>query len=420
MVTECPVGFVRSKVMKPLPRPMFPATKDVPMILESYRALLGVEGQNWHSCLAWLLSALGATGTYSILLAKGEKGAGKSTRTKFLRRMIDPRRPEMTALPKDEENMAVQAQTCHVLAWDNLSYLPKVMSDAICRLASGDGLEKRGLYTNKDLCVLEATRPCILNGISDVAKEPDILERSLICTFRKVANRKSEKVLNRKFEDIHSNVLGALCRLVEVALRAEEEHPEDMELEEDVRMLGPCQFAIRAEQAAGLEEGDILRAYLGARDVSTDIAGEDDFVVALVSWIKLKGSWKGGAQDLLHELEDHVLGESRRKRPSWLPETGRKIRADLDRYVGTLRQLGVQLSYDVSGSGAKRKNWISLSYVPQDEEFERCHQNRPLWSSAGQVQALASCSGPSPESPANDIFADEDDEEELGCILDGV
>lgn len=355
VLEKSPVRFYRPGTARKLPEPVVPrSAKECMETLETFRRLLGVEGQDWHACLAWLLSSVGATGTYAILICKGEKGSGKSTRTRLLRNLIDPRRPPVTGLPKDEENLAIQAQNAHVLAYDNLRYLSGAMSDAICRLATGDGMEKRTLYSDLDLTVLEATRPTILNGISDVAKEPDLLDRALICTFRKVQKRKTEDEIAMEFEDVHAKVLGALCYLCSLVLRR-----GSAEVPSTIRMVGPAGFAAAVEREMGTPEGSIAAAYEGARDAAAGLAADDELVGALVDWFDGQDTWTGTMKDLLDKLEEVVLEQGKR-RPRWLPETSRKLSADLDRYAENLRQLGIDYTKAMSGSGAARRNRVTF------------------------------------------------------------
>ena len=76
------------------------------------------------------------------------------------------------------------------------------MSDALCRLSTGGGLSSRGLYTNSDEVILDATRPIILNGIEDIATRPDLADRSLVINLPRIPKHKGrlERDLWDEFE----------------------------------------------------------------------------------------------------------------------------------------------------------------------------------------------------------------------------
>jgi hypothetical protein len=49
-----------------------------------------------------------------------------------------------------------------------VSGLPPWISDTLFRLATGDGIAVRQLYTDQDEVLFDATRPVVLNGIEDI------------------------------------------------------------------------------------------------------------------------------------------------------------------------------------------------------------------------------------------------------------
>jgi hypothetical protein len=91
--------------------------------------------------VAWLVAALRHGGPYPLLVIAGEQGSAKTALSKMLRALIDP-----NAAPV-ERDLFVGANNAHVLAFDNLSFLPAWVSDALCRLASGGAFAIRQLYS---------------------------------------------------------------------------------------------------------------------------------------------------------------------------------------------------------------------------------------------------------------------------------
>ena len=68
----------------------------------------------------------------------------------------------------------------NMLAFTNISQISEGMSDALCRVASGEGLGTRALYTNDEEVLFGGFRPICLNGIKDFIEKGDLLDRVLL------------------------------------------------------------------------------------------------------------------------------------------------------------------------------------------------------------------------------------------------
>jgi hypothetical protein len=77
----------------------------------------------------------------------------------------------------------IVANSTHTLAFDNVSGLPALLSDGLCRLASGGSLAVRHLYTDDAEVLFEAARPMLLNGIEDMIGRPDLADRAIVLTL---------------------------------------------------------------------------------------------------------------------------------------------------------------------------------------------------------------------------------------------
>ena len=82
--------------------------------------------------------------------------------------------------PRNEHDLFIAATSAWVVAFDNISNLQPWLSDALCRLSTGGGFSTRTLYENREQELFNATRRAILNGITDVATRPDLLDRAMI------------------------------------------------------------------------------------------------------------------------------------------------------------------------------------------------------------------------------------------------
>src|SRR5262249_674134 len=127
------------------------------------------EGEtDWQLIVGWLLQALRPRGPFSILTLHGETGTGKTMRARILRHLIDPRRPGTPQPPDHPSDLVIAASDSWVILLDNVSSIPRWLSDALCRVATGGGSSKRTLYTDADESVLDVKRPIIVTSIEAV------------------------------------------------------------------------------------------------------------------------------------------------------------------------------------------------------------------------------------------------------------
>jgi hypothetical protein len=135
-----PVRFRRAKGMLALPEPVCGGSIDV------LRQFINVAAADWPLVLAWLVAAMRPRGPYPLLGLHGEQGSAKSTTARVLRSLLDPNVSPIRAEPQNKRDLAIMANNSWVVALDNVSDLPRWLSDALCRLATGGG-SRRGRIT---------------------------------------------------------------------------------------------------------------------------------------------------------------------------------------------------------------------------------------------------------------------------------
>ena len=72
----------------------------------------------------------------------------------------------------------------------------KKHSDWLCRMVTGGGYSTRRLYTNTEEEVFSVSRPIILNGITQIADQPDLIDRSIFINMP-VIDAEHEKTRKR-------------------------------------------------------------------------------------------------------------------------------------------------------------------------------------------------------------------------------
>lgn len=324
-----PVRFRRSGGMLALPRladPDFSLIWRYLNVSEDYRPLIA----------AFLLAVFRPSGPYPHLFLDGEQGSGKSTFTKVIRRLTDPSAAPLRAPPKDVRDLLVGALNGWVLALDNLSFMTPQMSDALCRLATGGAISERALYTNTDEVLVEVQRPCIVNGIEDVATRPDLAERGLHVELEMIRDRKAEGTIWRDFDADAPAIFSGLLHGLSQSIRTH----RDIDLGRLPRMADFAKWAAAGMEPLGFTADQFMTAYRA--NIETGLsAGIESSIVgrALMSFIRSRGQWTGTAADLLTALSMSV-DESTTRSPSW-PKSPRGLSGSVTRLAPALRHHGI-------------------------------------------------------------------------------
>src|SRR4051795_168385 len=115
-----PVRFRRPAGMLPLPVPERGGS------IKALRPFLNLSSEtDFVLIVAWLLAALRSNGPFPLLAISGEQGSAKTVLSKLLRALIDPNAAPVRALPREERELMITANNGHLLAFDNLSDLPR-------------------------------------------------------------------------------------------------------------------------------------------------------------------------------------------------------------------------------------------------------------------------------------------------------
>lgn len=342
IVNAPPICFRRTRGMLPLPDPI---TGGSLQLLDGL-VNLGNE-ENRKLILSWLIYTLNPSGPYPLLGFISEQGSGKSTTAKLLRLTVDPNQAPIRALPKNLEDLAVAAQHSWILSFDNLSYIADSFSDALCRMATGGGFATRALWTNDEEAVFWATRPVILNGISEFAGRPDLLERTLIVSLPAIPpnRRLAENAILEQFEKVRPALLGAVLDAVVLTLR----NLPSVTLSESPRMADFAQWSAAAERSIGAAPGEMVDLLMEKQNEALLSELDSPLPQAIFTMLESRG---GKIEMLLSELLSkltEIVPEDAARQKSW-PKTSRGLQGALVRVTPVMRVTGVKIT------GLKRTN----------------------------------------------------------------
>ena len=356
--TISPVKFRRTRGMLPLPTPI-PGGN-----LEDMREFVNLisDDDQWRLLVVWMMNAMRPRGPYPVVCAQGEQGSAKSTTVRNVRALVDPSVSPIRSEPREVRDLLISAKNSWVLAFDNLSYIPSWLSDALCRISTGGGFATRELYSNQDEVILDAQRPVILNGIEALISRSDLLDRSVIITLPTIdeLHRRSESALLKNFEAARPRLFGALLTALSRTLIC----LPDVHLGRLPRMADFALLGVACEQALGWPTGSFLTAYEKNLKTGHVIALEGSpIVVPLEQFLETHSEWKGTATKLLQELSMLAGPEATRKR-GW-PASERQVGAQLSRLAPNLRAIGI--SVEKERFGHERTRLIHLTKVKMSE-----------------------------------------------------
>jgi hypothetical protein len=352
---DLPVRFVRPKAMRPLPAPVSGGS------VEQLRTLLNLpdddDGErNWRLILAFLAFSLTTAGPYPVLTLLGPQGAAKSTTQRYLRALLDPSKAALRREPNNEHDLYIAALNSWMLSFNNLSFIQKWLSDAICAIASDGGLSTRELYTDREEIIFEARRPVMLNGIGDIVTRPDLLDRALIVNLPAITDRTraDERDLDAAFEAARPEILGALLDAVAVGLRGR----EAVRLERKSRMADFERFAVATEKALDGESGSFMAAYTSSKDEATQTALESWPVTGALLALAAshqgeESAWQGTMNELLEAINGREPNEDTRKQRDW-PKNAASLGKAIDRLIPSLREVGVRVERNSSHKSGRR------------------------------------------------------------------
>src|SRR5665213_676308 len=242
---------------------------------------------------------------HPLLILYGPQGAGKSTPMRLLKDLIDPSVINGVPSPRDEAAFAQFANHHAFMFFDNLSGMKPWFSDALSRASTGDGFQKRALFTDDDDIVYTIQRPIMLNGISQVITKADLLDRSILIGLKRIDPniRLSEDEFWKTFREYRPQLLGAVFDVISGALKIIDE----VELGWHPRMADFARWGYAISEVAGIGGDNFVEAYkLNIEKQDEEAIEANPSALALISFMEDLEEWKGTASQLLSELNHHV------------------------------------------------------------------------------------------------------------------
>jgi len=303
---------------------------------------------------------LSGRSTFALLL-NGIEGSGKSTAAWCLRELIDP---SASPICRDIYDLGKLVHyLCHnrVCILDNLTSIRPDLSDLLSASITGAGDTKRKHYTDDEDVVRIFQPVIIITSISNVVKQPDLLDRCISIRLERLPEPKAEQTFKKEFLEAKPRIFGALLDVISKAMGI---YP-DVELVERCRMADAARWGVAVARALGHQDDDFYEAY--STNASNNLESiMDSDIVAATTLEFLKGrpghEFRGTPTALYEALTSHVSVGSPPKAPKSWPGDPPWMTKRLKALQRPLENAGIYLE---SRPGKQRTIILQLEQEPE-------------------------------------------------------
>ena len=305
--------------------------------------------------LCWLISSFIPEIPHAMLIFYGEKGAAKSTACGILNQLIDPSVLETLALPKNPRDLVVSLQQHWFLPFDNISNIGTDISDMLCRAITGGGIQQRKLCTNAEDYIFTFQRCISVNGIDNVAKRPDLLDRSLLIELRRIpeSERKELGEIQENFKKDLPSILGGIFDVLSKAMR----NFPDIHLTKLPRMADFTRWGYAIGEALGGHGEKFLKEYEANR-AKQNIEVINSHLVSLMVTVFMQNKtiWEGWVSQLLAELVLLAPDLGINPHSKGFPSQPNLLSRRINETKSNLEAIGIVFTTDVRSQGT----WIFI------------------------------------------------------------
>lgn len=327
VVGSSPVVFRRTELTGAMPEPRRGGDiKDLALLINMHR-------DDFDLLVAWLVAALLPNLPQPAMRLFGSHGSAKSTAARLAGRLVDPSPAELLSPPQRAEQLAMAAAGAYLLRVDNLSTISKWLSDALCRICTGEAWVNRRLYTDRDLTVLAFLRPVIFTSIEAGQLRGDLADRLIVFELDPIspAKRLAEDEIERVFSDHYATLFGALLDILAGVLRV----LRDIHLHELPRMADFARVVASVDRVRGTAA---LATYLDqSLGVAREVLDDDPVAIALEAFMEDRTQWQGTTAELLKQLVRPTGA------PGW-PGTPEALGRALRRLLPNLATVGITIT----------------------------------------------------------------------------
>lgn len=275
-----------------------PSKEIIPLIMKSFNFKSRKDAVLY---LIYIITCFIPEIAHPVLILHGQKGAAKSTTMRFTRMLVDPSKVPLVSMPSKIDDLAGTLAKTHMICFDNLATIKSDISDLLCMASTGGGYTKRKLYTDDEEVIYSFKRCICLNGISVVATQPDLLDRSLLIELERIpiGVYQTEASINAQFESVRPKIVGGCLS----ALAKAKVIYSDTTVPGLGRMADFMHWGYVIAEVLGIGGDNFLKIYADNQKKSILEAIESHPVASAVKvFMTNQTIWVGSVQSLLTEL----------------------------------------------------------------------------------------------------------------------
>lgn len=200
-------------------------------------------------------SMMGMGFNHPVILIQGEKGSGKSECLKKIEMIVDPKASGICTYTNSKEAIVLRLSNSYFTCFDNVSYIPKAISDLFCSAVTGACDTTRKLYTDTEERILNLHSIIAMTSINGVARSADLIDRSCLITLNrfKKSEIKTESNIMTSFQKDLPSLLGAIFNTIAIVLNDKKK----VKANEKIRLADFHVKSIKIGRALGIEEDRI-------------------------------------------------------------------------------------------------------------------------------------------------------------------
>ena len=334
--------------------------KDLPMLLSK---VANVTNNNLLILATFLcVCFLGNCFPTAALLITGPQGTSKSTLTRFVQRIVHPQKVSLLSLSAKIQDISIALSTRLLTCFDNASSVKADVADILCSAVTKGCFQTRKLYTTSDESLIVFKSIIVINGIDIISRRTDLMERCLLLELEPILpeKRKTEREVERDFEDALPKILGAIFDAIQQALAM-----EDVELKTLSRMADFEQWAVKFAISMGYSAEDYQEALKANKQNLIDaVSFGNPIIFAVVELMRYKDKAKYVFQEFYAKCYEILKTKATPNELSMFPKSASSLSRALGGMEENLKAFGITFSSENVGPNKEARLTNDGSVIP--------------------------------------------------------
>ena len=308
--------------------------------LDLLKPFVNMQGDTYILFVIWLIQAF-SLGTHFAPLIFAEKGCGKTTLSKIIKRIVDPCNFKVTPIPDKKDDLHVLLYNSFLCCFDNVSAISDDFSDVFCGAITGTSIAKRSLYTNGKLTVATLHNTIVINGIGVVPTRDDLAERMILIRLNKITSkeRRTDTQIWQDFEKTLPEILGSIFNTLSRAMQEIQKSQTN-----DISRIGDAFVEMIAiAKSLGIDEVEFRRIYNDNVETLKQVRSTSPLIESIKEFMtKNQGrKFQGKANDVLMKIREYYSGDK-----SLLPNSASHFTRQLEKEHEKLLNSGFRVNID--------------------------------------------------------------------------